>query len=335
MNKWPGINLWVSLFFAGVLPLFMSGCGGELLDDRNPFYLRGMRLRQEEKYTEAAEAFEKCLRLSPNSAKANLQLAMLCEDKLSDPVGAVFHYRAYLQKAPNSDDAERTKKFLERVERTILQQFMDRFPADVEVMLAKNTGNSNGVLTPREYFFSQRAKKLTDENARLRLELDKLQQVGEASVQPPVGSAEPVSEPVSDPGPEPGTAPANPPAASARQPGGTAAVPGTAVTTDAARATAVPPPATATGRATIVPVTGTAKNGTKTSATPKATIRSTYKAQKGDTLAAISRKVYGATGYWMLIRDANPELLHGSTNVREGMTLKIPAKPGVATGKSR
>ena len=325
MNKWHGINRWVTLFFAGVLPLFLAGCGGELLDDRNPFYLRGMRLRQEEKYTEAAEAFEKCLRLSPNSAKADLQLAMLCEDKLSDPVGAVFHYRAYLQKAPNSEDAERTKKFLERAERTLLQQFMDRYPADVEVMLAKNTGNSNGVLTPREYFFSQRAKKLNEENARLRLELDKLQQGGEASVQPPVGSAEPVSEPVSDPGPEPGTVPTT--AAPARQP--VVPPPATAATTTA------PPPATTAGRAPIVPVSGTAKNGTKTSSPAKTAIRSTYKAQKGDTLAAISRKVYGSTGYWTLIRDANPELLHGSSNVREGMTLKIPSRSTPAKSNSR
>ena len=330
---WKIVRAAVPLLLAGVLPWFVAGCGGELLDDRNPFYLRGMRLRQEEKYTEAAEAFEKCLRLSPNSAKADLQLAMLCEDKLSDPVGAVFHYRAYLQKAPNSTDAERTKKFLERAERTLLQQFMDRYPADVEVMLAKNTGNSNGVLTPREYFFSQRAKKLNDENARLRLELDKIQQGGEAAIQPPVGSAEPVSEPVSNPGPEPGTAPVANLSTTARQPGTAAATATAASGTAAAEETPTAVPAA--GRAPIIPVGGGVKNGAKSSGTAKSASRSSYKVQKGDTLAAISRKVYGSTSYWTQIRDANPELLHGSANVREGMTLKIPARPGTAKGKSR
>lgn len=328
------IRSWGPFLLAGVLPLLLAGgCGGELLDDRNPFYLRGMRLRQEEKYTEAAEAFEKCLRLSPNSAKADLQLAMLCEDKLNDPAGAVVHYRAYLQKAPNAEDAERTKKFLERAERSVLQQLMERYPADVEVMLAKNAGNNTAALTPREYFFSQRLKKLGEENARLKLDLDKLQQGMQPDL-PPVGSAEPVSEPVSDPGPEPGTVPGN--AGSGQVPPVPAVNPTPAATPGGTSAPTTGP-APAGTRAPIVPVTGGVakppKGTGKTTAKPAGgttkspVIRSSYKVQKGDTLSSISRTVYGDTRHWAVIRDANPDQLHGSSSVRVGMTLKIPAKP--------
>ena len=97
------------------------------------------------------------------------------------------------------------------------------------------------------------------------------------------------------------------------------------------------PPSTA-GRAPIIPVTGSKTKGgagTPAGSTAKAAaIRSTYKVQKGDTLSSISRTVYGDTRYWTLIRDANPDLLHGGSSVRVGTTLKIPARPGTAKAKA-
>jgi hypothetical protein len=72
VNIWNLIRTWLPLLLTGLLPLLAAGCGGA--DEKNPFYQRGERLRKEEKYTEAAAAYEKCLRLSPESAKAHLQL---------------------------------------------------------------------------------------------------------------------------------------------------------------------------------------------------------------------------------------------------------------------
>ncbi len=320
---WKVAKTGVPFLLAGVLPL-LAGCGGELLDEKNPFYLRGMRLQQEEKYVDAADAFEKCLRLSPNSAKADLQLAMLCEDKLGDPAGAVIHYRAYLRKAPNSDDGERTKKFLERAERMVLQQYMERYPGDVETMLAKNAeGSPVAAQTPRERFLFQRVKTLNEENARLKLDLDKLQQGGEAA-QPPVASGEPVAEPVS----EPLSAGGAPPVASGVPPAGP--LPGAPTSAVAVSA----PPPSGSGRGAIVPLSEL-RPGATPAAGAKPAVRSTYKVQKGDTLSSVARKVYGTTSLWPLIRDANADALHGGSSLREGMTLKIPAKPAANTPKKK
>ena len=50
----------------------------------------------------------------------------------------------------------------------------------------------------------------------------------------------------------------------------------------------------------------------------------TYTVQKGDTLAAISRKFFNTSERWKDIVDANHNQLQGGTNIREGQVLIIP-----------
>ena len=152
----------------------LAGCSGEssLVDDRNPFYVKGLRLRQENRYPEAAAAFEQCLRLSPASAKAHLQLAMLYEDRLSDPVRAIYHYRAYLTTSPNGENADMVRKWLVRAERSYLQKLMRQYPDDVEVLT--NNGTPPGVpvgVTPREIQLGRRLKEVSLQLNQAREEL--------------------------------------------------------------------------------------------------------------------------------------------------------------------
>jgi len=50
----------------------------------------------------------------------------------------------------------------------------------------------------------------------------------------------------------------------------------------------------------------------------------TYTVQRGDTLAAISRKFYNTSNRWKDIVDANHNQLQGGTAIREGQVLIIP-----------
>jgi tetratricopeptide (TPR) repeat protein len=50
----------------------------------------------------------------------------------------------------------------------------------------------------------------------------------------------------------------------------------------------------------------------------------TYTVQKGDTLAAISRKFYKNAGQWQKIMDANKDVVPDPTKLKPGMVLKIP-----------
>lgn len=55
-----------------------------------------------------------------------------------------------------------------------------------------------------------------------------------------------------------------------------------------------------------------------------------YVVKKGDTLATISRQVYGDTNQWHRIQQANPIVLKNPELVHAGLVLRIPkgdAKP--------
>lgn len=114
---------------AGVACLTVS-CSGDkrLLDEQNPYYLRGIQLRKQNKYVDAAEAFRKCLRFSWAEASAHLQLGTLCEDHLDDPVQAVVHYRAYLELRPEAENAEMVHRWVERAERACLALLLTKYP---------------------------------------------------------------------------------------------------------------------------------------------------------------------------------------------------------------
>jgi len=97
-----------------------TGCSRHnLVDERNPYYIQGIKHRRQSEYAEAAAGFEKCLRLSPQSAEAHLQLGMLYEDHLLEPVRALYHYKAYLRKRPGGRNAGVAEKSAKRLEQKL------------------------------------------------------------------------------------------------------------------------------------------------------------------------------------------------------------------------
>ncbi|MDP7741677.1 MAG: LysM domain-containing protein, partial [Lentisphaeria bacterium] len=74
----------------------------------------------------AAEAFRLCLRYSPESTLAHLQLAMLYEDHLNDLPRAIVHYQEYLNAGVHDNEAA-VAKWLERAERRHWEALAERF----------------------------------------------------------------------------------------------------------------------------------------------------------------------------------------------------------------
>jgi hypothetical protein len=103
------------LCLVGVL---LCGCGDPAArNEANPFFKRGMELAEKQQHAEAAMAFRECLRRSPESHKAHLQLAMLCEDHLNDLPAAIVHYRAFLGVSQDEDMNDSVLQWLTRTER--------------------------------------------------------------------------------------------------------------------------------------------------------------------------------------------------------------------------
>jgi len=52
--------------------------------------------------------------VNPDFAKAHLELGLLNDDKLGDPIAAIYHYRRYLELRPDSEKRKLVEDFIER-----------------------------------------------------------------------------------------------------------------------------------------------------------------------------------------------------------------------------
>ena len=99
--------------------LLLAGC------DRSPFNDTERSLDQAEQkqaaqdYRGAANSYEKALDGTSKTADAHFRLGLLYDGKLNDPVGAVHHFRRYLEFLPNGPHAKEAKGNLDRIELTL------------------------------------------------------------------------------------------------------------------------------------------------------------------------------------------------------------------------
>lgn len=106
-----------------ILCILLVGCFGDRkeLNDANPFYQRGLELRQEGNYENAEAAFKKCLQYSPNSFKANFQLALIYEDHFQSYPNAIVHYQTFIQNSSDAEEIALARKWLARAEKKYYQ----------------------------------------------------------------------------------------------------------------------------------------------------------------------------------------------------------------------
>lgn len=101
------------------LAMLILGCGQStgLPDadlERNPHYQKARKMSEQRDYKAAAAFYEKALLASPGQAKLHLEIGLLYDDKLGDPISAIYHYRHYLELQPDSDQRQLVEDFIER-----------------------------------------------------------------------------------------------------------------------------------------------------------------------------------------------------------------------------
>jgi LysM repeat protein len=67
-------------------------------------------------YERAVNLYEAALDDSPRGAEVHYKLALLYDDKLNDPVGALHHFKRYLSLSPNGPHAKDVKDSIKRDE---------------------------------------------------------------------------------------------------------------------------------------------------------------------------------------------------------------------------
>lgn len=299
-------------FALGVL-LLGAGCSDRenipaIAEVDEPFYVQGMQLKRQGRYPEALTAFLKVIdkRGARSAPESHVEAGVIFLDHAKDPIYASYHFRRYLELQPNSKQAEFVRGKVTAAKREFARSIPGRPMDDQSVRMQSD----------------EEVATLRRENAELRAELATLRGGGAMPVpRAPrmITVPEEALTPSAVPPPAPATivdvpavsAPARttPPAERPPPPGfqlqAQAAPPAVAQTQPKAQAPKpVTPPRTA-------PTSGR-----------------THTVAPKETLYGISVKYYGNGRQVEAIYQANREVMKDRTDVRPGMTLKLPAGEG-------
>lgn len=155
-------------------------------------YQRARRLCEDRDFSGAAEFYKKALSVNPDFANAHLELGLLSEDKLGDPIAAIYHYRRFLELRPDSEKRQLVEDFIERAKLSLAASLPQAPVAD-----------------PGELTRLQNEKAaLLQENATLRTRIAELEKTVAATDS--AGPATVAAPPPPSPAPAPATAIAAP-----------------------------------------------------------------------------------------------------------------------------
>jgi tetratricopeptide (TPR) repeat protein len=91
-----------------------SDSGSDADAEREVNYQRARKLAEQQDFQGSAEFYKRALSVNPDFAAAHLELGLLCDDKLSDPIAAIYHYRRFLELRPDSGKKQLVEDFIER-----------------------------------------------------------------------------------------------------------------------------------------------------------------------------------------------------------------------------
>lgn len=297
------LGILLSVAIAASSAVILTSCGDYVGKEKtHPLFIKAGTAKNAGNYQEAAKYLEEFLTICPKSAETHFRLASLYGDNLDEPLKAVYHYRKYLELAPNdTTNADDINGFTELAKKRLYEKLKEEYK-DNSANIALNEDLEKTKERLNKYV--EYSKALETQNQQMKQRLREIAAQRSAPVRTPQATTE---TPVRT------TAPA--------VAAGTA---GTASSvSQIASANGVTPTATATSQGTG---TTAAASSASTGAAADAKLGS-YTVKAGDTLIGISRKIYGSPRYYKLIADANKGVIPASMQVRAGQVIKIPQLP--------
>lgn len=304
-----------SLCILIISSLALAGCDmankeeAQYDDARNPKYKQAQQDLDNNNPAAAVADYEAALGLNPKLAGAHYELGILYGDKLSEPVGAIFHFKKFLELAPTSDKADQVRAWIDKQSQTFAAS-LPNSPAQSADDYAKLQADNAAL------------KKQVDDAAKTIAQLQG--QLAAAGKHHAAAAAPPPAPVVAGTSPAPALH-STPAMSVTDSPGATAAA--------HAAATEAPAPTNAvpTGPQRALPVdlahpeVGAEPAATGTHAASTGGSRS-YKIVAGDSLWKIAHKEYpGDTKNGIdKIKEANKDILIEGKPLKIGQVLVIP-----------
>lgn len=281
------------LLFLGGLLLAWAGCSdGERVSSAaevdEPAYREGQALLKTGRRQEALNAFLKVIdRRGDEAPESHLEVGLLYLQHINNPLSAIYHFKKYLELRPNSPQAPLVKQRIDAA----MRDFARTLPA-------QSLENQ-----PQRVDLVAALDRLKQENEMLKQELADLK-AGRAAAQTTL------------PGEDAPAAPAGPAPAASGFNFATEAIPTVrprpAPVTPLRSAPARPTPAVTPPPAAPKPAAATAAGGRRHTIRP------------GDTLYKLAQQYYGNRAKWRDIYAANRDVMKNETDLKAGMSLKIP-----------
>lgn len=321
-----------------------SGADQEARARSSSVFANAMEDYQAGRMDAAIAGFEQVLKGDPSLYLAHFQLATLLQDVRKDYMGALVHYRAYLDMRPETDKT------------TLAQERSGR----CKDLLAAEYAQKAGV-APKRQGDGADTRKLEEENARLAAEAERLKKENKnlrfiVSQMGDVGSGrksqmsadvkkllaelretekdEPSRKSViptdvqlldddGDDAPVIASKDAKKQIADAKRDDSSGTVRPAAIVKPPLIVDNSPAPDPKPASGTVRPggLNGLLGGDKKASAPTRP---DTYVVQPGDTLMHIAARFYGSRGKWRDIRDANLAIIPADGRVKEGQTIKLP-----------
>lgn len=299
-----------SLFALAAL-LIVAGCERSdvspfTIEGDEPGYRRGKDLIKQGRNQEALSEFQKVIdkRGLNNAAESHLEVGLLYQYHIKDPISAIYHYRKYRELKPNSQQAD------------LVRQRIDAATRDFARSLLVQTDSLDKLDS------DDLAKRLQRENDKLKADLA----AARANRPVPVTAAEeetPAAEPAPVAAPARGAyAISNDTSPVVRAAVDTEPEPTPEPVAQPRPLVAQPARPTASTTATRPPATTTRPTTTTTRPTTGSYRRHTI--SKGDTLYSLAQKYYGNRSRWRDIYAANRDVMKSEGDLRIGMEVKIP-----------
>ena len=312
-----------SLFVFAAL-LFVVGCERS---DTSPFtaeidepgYRRGKELIKQGRNQEALSEFQKVIdkRGLSNAPESHLEVGLLYQYHIKDPIAAIFHYRKFRELKPNSQQADLVRQRIDAATRDFaktlpgqpMENQLDRLDMGDQVLRLQRENEK----LKSDLALTRAGKALPDTPAATPEAADNSVPESERPALPaednsPIVRASVDAEPASVAAPtRPAIAPVQQQTQPPRYPTPTPATTSRTPTPAAAAATRQPttPAATTTTR----PANGSYRRVT---------------VGKGDTLFSLAQRYYGNRSRWRDIYAANRDVMKSEADLRLGMEIKIP-----------
>ena len=98
--------------------------------DRLPDYQRARKAVDSGDFRAAVGLYRRVIREAPDVARPHLELGLLYDEKIGDPISAIYHYRQYLALRPDSEKKQLVADFIERAQLTLAAKLTPATGAD-------------------------------------------------------------------------------------------------------------------------------------------------------------------------------------------------------------